>query len=225
MLSTLHQSSLGSLYLIMPQKLHPYWYTPLLPVFFFLSAIAIGLAMTIFESSLTAKHFGKRLELPLLRDLGSVLLVVLLVYSVLRAQDLFHRGALALLLQGGYETRLLLLELGIGLVAPIGLLLVPRVRHSAGGLYLSAVLTILGFITNRLNVSITGMEASAAMKYVPRWTEVAITASIIAVGFAAFGLAAKHLPIFPTEARPMPTLAGGGAHLILQEKEPVAARR
>src|SRR5512133_369744 len=57
-LSTLHQSSLGTLYLIMPEKLHPLWYTPLLPVFFFISAIAVRLAMTIFESSLSAKHFG-----------------------------------------------------------------------------------------------------------------------------------------------------------------------
>ena len=63
-LSTLHQSSLGTLYLIMPDKLHPFWYTPLLPVFFFLSAIAVGLAMTIFESSMSAKHFGRQLELP-----------------------------------------------------------------------------------------------------------------------------------------------------------------
>jgi Ni/Fe-hydrogenase subunit HybB-like protein len=57
-LSTLHQSSLGTLYLIVPEKLYPLWYTPLLPVFFFLSAIAVGLAMTIFESSMSSKHFG-----------------------------------------------------------------------------------------------------------------------------------------------------------------------
>jgi len=59
-LSTLHQSSLGTLYLIMPEKLHPFWYSPLLPVFFFISAIAVGLAMTIFESSMSSKHFGRR---------------------------------------------------------------------------------------------------------------------------------------------------------------------
>ena len=63
-LSTLHQSSLGTVYLIMPEKLHPFWYSPLLPVFFFISAIAVGLAMTIFESSLSSKYFGQQLELP-----------------------------------------------------------------------------------------------------------------------------------------------------------------
>src|SRR5437763_1192770 len=61
-LSTLHQSSLGSLYLIMPNKLHPLWYSPLLPVLFFISAIAVGLAMTIFESSMSSKYFGRQLE-------------------------------------------------------------------------------------------------------------------------------------------------------------------
>ncbi|MBI1750871.1 MAG: Ni/Fe-hydrogenase cytochrome b subunit [Acidobacteria bacterium] len=219
MLSTLHQSSLGSLYLIVPHKLHPFWYTPLLPVFFFLSAIAIGLAMTIFESSLTAKHLRKHLELPLLQELGRVLLVVLLVYSVLRVQDLYHRGALKLVLQPGYETQLFLLEVLMGLVAPIVLLLFPRVRRSANGLYLSAVLAILGFITNRLNVSITGMEASAGVHYLPKWTELAITASIIAVGFAIFGLAAKHLPIFPDQSWHAPSPRATIRELESPEKE------
>ena len=82
LLSTLHQSSLGTLYLIMPNKLHPFWYSPLLPVFFFLSAIAVGLAMTIFESSMSSKYFGRELELPILRDLGRVLVVVLALYGI-----------------------------------------------------------------------------------------------------------------------------------------------
>src|SRR6201993_4418932 len=81
-LSTLHQSSLGTVYLIMPNKLHPFWYTPLLPVFFFLSAICVGLAMTIFESSMSAKYFHKQLELPILQELGRVLIVALTVYSI-----------------------------------------------------------------------------------------------------------------------------------------------
>ncbi len=219
MLSTLHQSSLGSLYLIVPEKMHPFWYSPLLPVFFFISAIAVGLAMTIFESSLTSKHFGKQLELPLLRELGRILMVVLLVYTVLRTQDLCHRGALKLVLQPGYETWLFLLEVLLGLALPIALLLIPRVRNTAGGLYLTAVLTLLGFITNRLNVSTTGMETAAGMRYIPKWTEIAVTGSIIAAGFVIFGLAAKHLPIFPEESL-QPT-ASHRSHktFVAEEKE------
>jgi Ni/Fe-hydrogenase subunit HybB-like protein len=198
-LSTLHQSSLGTLYLIMPEKLHPFWYSPLLPVFFFLSAIAVGLAMTIFESSLSAKHFGRQLELPILQELGRVLVVVLGVYGILRLEDLLHRGVLKLAFQPGYEMYLFWLEVLLAIVIPLALLTQKKVRMSAGGLYVSAVLVVLGFITNRLNVSITGLESAAGMHYVPKWTEVAVTGAIIAAGFALFGLAVKYLPIFPQE--------------------------
>jgi Ni/Fe-hydrogenase subunit HybB-like protein len=196
LLSVLHQSSLGSLYLIVPNKLHPLWYSPLLPVFFFLSAIGVGLAMTIFESSISARVFGKQLELSLLIKLGRVLLVVLAVYAVLRFEDLYQRAVLRLLAHPGYEVDLFYVEVVIGLLLPIALLLIRKVRESPGGLYVSAVLVVLGFIANRLNVSITGMETSAGLRYIPRWTEIAVTASIVAAGFVIFGLAVKYLPIF-----------------------------
>jgi len=208
-LSTLHQSSLGSLYLIVPEKLHPLWYTPLLPVFFFLSAIAVGLAMTIFESSMSAKHFGRQLELPILQELGRVLVVVLWVYVALRFEDLLNRGVLKLTLRPSYEMYLFWVEMALTLIFPLILLSQRNVRNSAGGLYLASVLVVLGFVTNRLNVSITGMEASAGTHYFPKWTELAVTGAIIAAGFALFGLAAKYLPIFPEEehaAEPTPEL-------------------
>ena len=218
-LSTLHQSSLGSLYLIVPDKLYPLWYSPLLPVFFFLSSICVGLAMTIFESHMSARAFGKHLELSLLARMGRVLLVLLIVYTVLRFQDLYHRGALALLVHPGYEVRLFLLELFLGSLIPIGLLLFRRVRQSPTGLYVSAVLVVLGFVTNRLNVSITGMERAAGVHYFPRWTELAITASIVGAGFAAFGLAAKYLPIFASgpAAEPAPKQATASAEALAPE--------
>jgi len=198
-LSTLHQSSLGTLYLIVPEKLHPFWYSPLLPVFFFVSAIAVGLAMTIFESSLSSKHFGLQLELPVLRELGRVLVVVLGVYGILRFEDLANRGALKLAFHAGYETYLFWLEIFLSIILPLVLLLQKRVRNSANGLYLAAVSVVLGFITNRMNVSITGFEGSTGVRYFPKWSELAVTGMIIAIGFAAFGLAVKYLPIFPKE--------------------------
>jgi Ni/Fe-hydrogenase subunit HybB-like protein len=201
-LSTLHQSSLGTLYLIMPEKLHPFWYTPLLPVFFFISAIAVGLAMTIFESSMSAKYFGRQLELPILQELGRVLAVVLAVYGILRFEDLLHRGVLKLALQPGYEMYLFWLEIALGLILPLTLLSQVKVRNSPKGLYLTAVLVVLGFITHRLNVSITGFEGAAGTHYIPKWTELAVTGMIIGIGFALFGLATKYLPIFPAEEHP-----------------------
>ncbi len=204
LLSTLHQSSLGSLYLIVPNKLHPFWYTPLLPVLFFLSAICVGLAMTIFESSMSAKHFGKQLELPIIQSLGRTLLVMLCIYSAVRFDDLLHRGALALLAKPGWETALFILEICLVSVLPISLLLIRKVRQSANGLYLVSVLCLLGFVANRLNVAITGMEAASGRHYIPKWTEVSVTLAIIAFGFFVFAVAAKYLPIFSHETVPEP---------------------
>jgi len=219
-LSTLHQSSLGTLYLIVPEKLHPFWYSPLLPLFFFLSAIAVGLAMTIFESSLSSKHFGLQLELPVLQELGRVLVVVLGVYAILRFEDLANRGVLRLTLKPGYEMYLFWLEISLAIILPLALLLQPRVRSSANGLYFAAVLVVLGFITNRMNVSITGFEGSTGVRYFPKWTELAVTGMIISAGFALFGLAVKYLPIFPKEALPQEQPAEADAAALL-EREPV----
>jgi Ni/Fe-hydrogenase subunit HybB-like protein len=194
-LSTLHQSSLGSLYLIVPYKLHPLWYTPLLPVLFYLSAICVGLAMAIFESRHSSRALKRPFELPLLASLGRVLAVGLAFYLAVRLIDLGKRGALGHILEPRLESYLFGLEISLMLL-PMLLLFRRRVRFNPGALYASAVLVVFGFVTNRLNVSITGMESAAGVAYLPKWTEVALTLSIIAAGFAIFRFLAAHLPVF-----------------------------
>jgi Ni/Fe-hydrogenase subunit HybB-like protein len=198
-LSTLHQSSLGSLYLIVPHKLHPLWYTPLLPVLFYISAIAVGLAMTIFESWHSSRAFGRQLELPLLAGLGRVLAVGLLVYLVVRFMDLSQRGVLWMALEPRMESYLFVLEICL-MALPMLLLFRKHARWNPRALYACAVMVIFGFITHRLNVSVTGMEAGSGVSYVPRWTEVALTLCIVAAGFAIFRLAARYLPVFEEES-------------------------
>ena len=200
LLSTLHQSSLGTLYVIAPGKLHGLWYTPLLPVFFFISAIAGGLAMTIFESFLSRRAFGKRLEGDLLRGLGRVIVVVLAILAVWRLEDLAARGNFGLIFQLTPESVMFWGEFGLGIVLPLLLFALPWIRRTDSGLILAATLTIMGFIVNRLNVAITGMTASSGVTYVPTWMELAVTMSIVAVGFALFGLAVRYLTVFPDEA-------------------------
>jgi len=201
LLSTLHQSSLGSLYLIMPSKLHPFWYTPALPFFFFGSAVAVGLAMTIFESTQSAKALGRQLELSVLVRLGGALLVALWVNVLLRFEDFFHRGMLRQITKPSYEAYFLWLELGLSFFIPIALLSFKKVRLSPNGLYLVSVISLFGFITNRLNVSLIGFETYVGHHYVPKWTEFSVTLMIIAMGFALFGVAVKYLPIFPKEEK------------------------
>ncbi|MGA7292460.1 MAG: NrfD/PsrC family molybdoenzyme membrane anchor subunit, partial [Terriglobales bacterium] len=202
LLSTLHQSSLGSLYLIMPSKLHPFWYTPALPFFFFGSAVAVGLAMTIFESTQSAKAFGRQLELPVLVTLGGALLVALWVNALLRFEDYFHRGLLRQIITPSYEAYFLWLELLLAFVIPITMLSFKKVRLSPQGLYLASIFTVLGFITNRLNIALTGFETYVGHHYLPKWTEFSVTLMIVAMGFALFGVAVKYLPIYSDERHP-----------------------
>jgi len=201
LLSTLHQSSLGTLYVIAPDKLYGLWYTPLLPVFFFLSAIAAGLAMTIFESFMSQRAFGKQLEPHLLQGLARASVAVLMVYAVWKVEDLAARGNLALVFQMTPESVLFWGEMALGVLLPLVLFALPGVRRSESGLFFASVLTIMGFVINRLNVAVTGMAASSGVHYVPSWMELAVTLSIVAVGFVLFGQAVKHLPVFAHEAR------------------------
>jgi len=200
LLSTLHQSSLGTLYVIVPDKLHGLWYTPFLPVFFFISAIAGGLAITIFESFMSYRAFGRRLESELLQGLGRVIVVVLAVYAVWRAEDLVARRALALAFQVTPESVLFWGEVGLGVLLPMVLFAIPAVQRNEQGLFFAAMLTLMGFVINRLNVSITGMQGWSGAAYFPSWMELAVTTAIVASGFVLFGLAARYLPVFPAEA-------------------------
>jgi Ni/Fe-hydrogenase subunit HybB-like protein len=195
-LSTLHQSSLGSLFLIMPAKLHPLWYSPLLPVLFFLSAIGAGLGMVIFESFLSWRAFRKRLEFDLLEDIARTAAVVLACYLVLRFEAIAARGALRHLIMPQAETYYFWMEVALGGLAPMLLFGIPRTRRNPQGMFLAAVLAVLGFVTNRLNVSITGLAASSGVNYFPKWTEITVTLMLVAMGFAAFALAVRFLPIY-----------------------------
>jgi Ni/Fe-hydrogenase subunit HybB-like protein len=197
-LSTLHQSSLGSLFLIVPHKLHPLWYTDMLPVQFLFSAICVGLAMTIFESWHSAKAFGRHLEMDLLNGLARVLAVALSGYLALRFLDLYHRGVLPLLSQPTREVWFFGLEILL-LAVPAALLYRDHVRSYPPALYGCSVAVVFGVITNRLNVGITGMERASGVSYTPRWTEIAITLGIVALGFAIFRFAARNLPILGEE--------------------------
>lgn len=218
-LSTLHQSSLGTVFLIVPGRLHPLWYSPLLPLMFFISAIMVGFSMVIFESYLSRRAFKRRLELDILSEIGRIILVMLAVYFVLKVKDLYNRDALALLLDGSHESKMFLLEMGLGVVAPFALLATKKVRQSQGGLFVAALMVVLGFVVNRLNISITGMMRSSGVDYFPSFMEIGATVFLVAIGFAAFATAVKFLPIFPEEKEEEAT---AGAHGLLVPSRPIA---
>jgi len=205
-LSTLHQSSLGSLYLIVPTKLHPLWYSSLLPVHFWLSAVAAGLAMVIFESGMSARAFGRALEFPLLQGVAKAMVVLLTLFLFLRIWDLTSQGALEAALRlrgaGAFEARMFWLETAL-LAAPTLLVLSRRVRANPQALFAAAVLVVGGFLVHRLNVSTTGLAAYSGVRYFPSWAEISVTLMIVTVGLIIFRLAVRYLPVFA------PVAAGG----------------
>jgi Ni/Fe-hydrogenase subunit HybB-like protein len=195
-LSTLHQSSLGSLYLIVPEKLYPLWYSPYLPVFFWFSAVSVGCAMIIFESFLSSRAFNRGLETELLSEIARFGVVMLAVYLTMKIVDLSNRSVLSLLWQPRTETYLYWLEIGGGVIAPLVLFSIAKVRENKNGLFAGAVMIITGFVLNRMNISITGMESWAGVSYFPSWMEITVTSSIVTGGFVVFTLAARYLPLF-----------------------------
>jgi Ni/Fe-hydrogenase subunit HybB-like protein len=196
-LSTLHQSSLGALFLIVPEKLHPLWYTPLLPVLFFVSALAVAPAMVILEALLSARAYRRQPEVELLSELASVIPVILGIYLLLKLYALGTGGGISWTFAGTVESVMYWLELLLGVALPAFLFAIPEVRRSVQGLLWSSALVVLGVLLNRLNVAVIGMWASAGTRYLPSWMEISITTGIVALGIFLYTLAVEHLPIFP----------------------------
>ena len=198
-LSSLHQSSLGSLYLIVPEKVYPLWYSSNLPYLFFLSAVAVGPAMVIIESFLSSRAFNREIELPILSQIAKVSGVALAVYLVLKIQDILGGHLVATVFTFNFEGILYWMEILLGVVVPIVLIAIPRVRYNKKGLFVIGLFVVLGFILNRLNLSTTAIERYSGTSYFPSWMEIAVTLMVVAIGFAAFRFAVKYLPIFHTE--------------------------
>jgi len=206
-LSTLHQSSLGSLFLILKSKVHPLWYSPILPVQFFVSAIAAGLAMVVVESWFSRRVFGKPIETHLLSRLSRVSVVVLALFLALRLRDLAVRDAFSSLFPLSFVSLMFFLELGLGVVLPMVLLASAKFRESPRRLAIVQGTVVLGFILHRLNVSITAVEAATGRSYLPSVPEFALSMGIVALGMLVFCLACLYLPVFPEGE--MVKVAGG----------------
>jgi Ni/Fe-hydrogenase subunit HybB-like protein len=206
-LSSLHQSSLGSLFLIIPEKVYPLWYSSSLPYLFFISAVAVGPAMVIIESFLSSRAFHREIEVHILIQIAKVTVVALAVYLVLKIEDIHTMKLWQYVFTFNYEGMMYWGEIGLGVILPMLLLISPRVRMNTRGLFVSALLVVMGFVFNRLNVAITSVERSAGANYFPSAIEISITFMIVALGFAIFRLAVKYLPIFPEHHEEEPKAA------------------
>jgi Ni/Fe-hydrogenase subunit HybB-like protein len=209
-LSTLHQSSLGSLLLIQPAKLYPLWWTPILPVLFFISAISIGLAMIIFESSVSSRYFHRGLEIHLLEKLARAIPIVLAVYLIVRFTQLALAGDLQYIFNSGLMSILFWTEIIIGSITPLILFSIKKIRQSPRGLLTSSIILLVGMILDRFDVSWLAVKHPDPMTYIPNLMafnahyipslpEISISIGIFSAGILAFGLIAKYLPLFEEE--------------------------
>lgn len=199
LLSTMHQSSLGTLYVIVPEKLHPLWYSPILPILFFVSAITLGLAMTNVESFISFRALGKRLESNLLRGIGRATAVMLMIYLVIRIEDLIVHDSLKYAFRFDTASWFFLAEIVIGGIVPMVLLFQRRIRENKLALTGTQFLVVLGIIFNRMNVAVTAFQLGTGTDYRPHWMEFVVSMGMISIGVFLFSLAARYLPVFVDE--------------------------
>ncbi len=201
-LSTLHQSSLGALYLIAPSKLHPLWYSSYLPVYFFISSIIAGMSMVIFEGTMSHKYFHDKMDAAHLKEADGVVLG-------------FGKAA-AFLLFGYFVIKLVGLAVdnnwhhlatGWGLwflVEMLGFVLLPCYLYAVGTrdknikmIRRTSLIAVLGIVLNRLNISLVAFNyhLPSSERYFPHWMEIAISLFIVTIGVLVFRFVVTRMPI------------------------------
>ena len=197
LLSSLHQSFLGGLFIIFKGKEYPLWYSQYQTTNFYLSALPAGLAMVIIAMYLCMRSLNVKLDPKLLGELGRVITPLLVFFGLFRFVDLLRQHAGEYLFMARPETFYFWLEIALFVVAPLVMFNMERIRSTPIGLYWASCVTVMGFITHRINVSITALERATGTHYVPKWSELAVTVMLIATAVIVFRWAVLHLKIFP----------------------------
>jgi len=210
-LSCLHQSSLGTLMLIASYKVHPLWYTPILPLLFLLSAFAAGYPMVVFESILVAKSFNRIPEMDVLTPLARYMPVLMGAYLAAKLGDMIVRGTYIYLFDGTYQTNAFVVEVLFGVILPFILLLSSRVRKSAGWLFFASALFVLGILLNRINVFVVSYTPPyKIVSYFPALGELFITVGLIASLMFLYRVFVFIFPVLGKQPSKMsPTLVAG----------------
>ena len=205
-LSCLHQSSLGTLLVLAPYKMHPLYWSPIAPLLFLTSAIAVGPAMVIFESIVAAHAFDREPEMHALTPLARIVPFLMGAYALIRVGDLVTRGAYVYLLDGSTPALMFWIEfVGLTLV-PLGMFLSADIRRSPRGLFMAASLYVVGILLNRCTVFfIAYRPAGTGATYLPALTEVALTVGLVCAMVFIYRLVATFLPVLPA-----PEAAGEG---------------
>lgn len=202
LLSIIHESYLGAIFVIVPGKLSPLWFTMQLPLLFLVSAVMLGLAMVSFETIISSRVFRHPVETSIYAGLARISFLVIAFYLALKIYFLVTGPGLAAAFNGSMEANMYLLEMVAGVVLPLILLVAMKIKESVNGILVINSLVIAGVLLNRLNVIIFGLyrfEGASGRSYFPSWMEFAITVALIALALFLFKLAAKYLPLVSSE--------------------------
>ncbi|MFI5293686.1 MAG: NrfD/PsrC family molybdoenzyme membrane anchor subunit [Thermodesulfovibrionales bacterium] len=202
LLSTLHQSSLGAVFLIAPTKVSPLWYSSKLPYMFLVSAVVLALSMVSFETILSGRVFKHKPPMDILHGMARGSLIVIGLYLFLKIWDLVRGPGIGLAFNGSLTSNMYLLEMIIGIILPFVLLLNSGVRTRLNGIFCVNILVIIGTVLNRMNVGIFSMvEYNGLMgrDYFPSWMEIAVTMAMVAFAVLGFKVCVKYLNVLKLE--------------------------
>ena len=195
-LSCMHQSSLGSLMLVAPTKLHPLWYTPILPLMFLTSAFAVGYPMVVFETTIVTSSFNLDSEMNILKPLTRITIYLLGIYMFLKIGDMLVRGTWVYLLDGTCQTNSFIAEMLFGIIVPWIMLIFEKIRNSRKGVFIAASLIVGGVVLNRINVFIVGYKPPLSKsEYFPAPGEILVTLGLIAALMFIYRIVVTYLPV------------------------------
>jgi Ni/Fe-hydrogenase subunit HybB-like protein len=213
-LSHLHQSSLGTLMTLIPHKINELWWSDLLPLIFLFSAMMAGPALAIIEHLAAARWLGFAPRMDLLARLARIEAWLVALCLALQVGDLFYRGAAGAMLTPTWVAVSFWAGIGLGLLLPLVLLLMPEVRESRRGLATACSLVVAGVLLHRLNVAVIGLRVRHWESYVPSLGEIGITLGITAGAVFVFGVLVRILPIHeeaPPQVSARPAAGPAGA--------------
>lgn len=195
-LSTLHQSSLGTLMVIAGPKMHPLWQTPILPLLFLLSAISVGFPMVIFESLIASKSFGLKPEMDVLSKLGGLVAPILGIYLAFKIGDMFVRESFVYLAEFNLQSVMFTIEVVFGIVIPLRMFLSPTVLKSPGLLFTASSLVIFGVLLNRIDNFIVAYNPPISYgAYIPSIGEVSVTVGFAAILILLYRVIVMNFPV------------------------------
>lgn len=192
---TVHQASLGGLFLIAVHKLYPLWWSAFVPLFFLMSSFFVGPAMICIESILAGKAFQHRIPTSVLHGLAKMSCYTMMVYFVLKMYDLVERGIFDLMFLGNLEGNLFLTEMILGIIVPIGIVF-SKAGKSQIGLLSYGLLVAGGVVLNRLNIVFVGMSKASGGTYIPSVWECAVSVGLVAIGCLAYCFVVENFRVF-----------------------------